>query len=157
MVGAGSEDVVQLPAAGDAELAVGAGQVGFHGLDGDEQALGDLAVAVAVEGKQGDATLGRGEGVDTGDRGPARPDADGVQFGAGALGQRPGVHAVGEREAVAQRLSALLALPGAPQGRSQVHQSDSVLERGRGLPQYACRLGQQGNVGTGTGDQSGDA
>src|SRR5438132_13716670 len=61
------EYVVQLPAAGDAELAVGPAQVGFDRLRGDEDCLCDGGVVVAVQGQEGDALFGGGEGVDAGD------------------------------------------------------------------------------------------
>lgn len=45
------------------ELAVGPGEVGFDGLLGDEQGLGDLGVGETVRGHLGDPALARGKAL----------------------------------------------------------------------------------------------
>jgi hypothetical protein len=71
-----------LVAAGDAELRVGAVQVGSDGARREEQAVGDLAVGEAVAGEYDDLPLLRsesGERVRRGGLGRGR-DAAGAQF-----------------------------------------------------------------------------
>ena len=79
----------------DAELLIGAGQMSFHGLDGDKQRLGQLAVGQSRGGQLGDPALGRGKRARAGDRRPARPQSERAQFMAGRPDQPGGAHPVG--------------------------------------------------------------
>ena len=64
---------------GHAELAVDAGEVGFHGPGAQEQRGGDLPVGLAGRGQDGDALLGRGQ---LERRRRAKPDAGQLRAGA---------------------------------------------------------------------------
>jgi len=84
------------------QLAEGAGEVGFDGLLGDEQALGDLPVGLAGRGQVGDAQLARGEGVAAAGGGSAGARAGREQLGERAVLQRAGAALMGQRQALLQ-------------------------------------------------------
>ena len=76
--------------------------MGLDGALGDEEPLGDLAVAPPLRGERGDAVLGRGERVDAREGGPARPGT-GAELVTGAAREQPHPAAACEVERLAQR------------------------------------------------------
>src|SRR5688500_10965889 len=93
----------------DAKLAVGAPEGRLDGGDGDEQLLGDLAVAAALHGKRRDAALARGQCVAARDGVPARSGAGRAQLvrRARGEGERPAARRAVHRGE--QRLACLAA------------------------------------------------
>jgi hypothetical protein len=85
-------------------------EVGLDGSPGDEEALCDLAVGLALSGEPGDAELAGGEGLDTGEDGSARTAVGGEKLFAGAPYERGGSCAVGELEAVPESVARLFSL-----------------------------------------------
>ena len=149
-------------AGGDVELLVGVGEVGFDGAPGDVELLRDLPVAAPLRRERGDAVFGGGEGVDAGERVPARPGAGGVELAAGAAGEQAHPAAVGELERMAQRPARVGAAIDAPQCGAELDQDAGVLEPpgrasdqvGRGLEQVDTLAGDGGAC---EGAQSGRA
>src|SRR5215471_20690142 len=72
--------VGELGAGFDLELAVDAAEVYFHGLDRDEEGLGDLLVGHAFGGHPGDPAFARRQRLDAGQRQFAWSRARGGQF-----------------------------------------------------------------------------
>ena len=62
-----------------------------------------------VARQDGDAVLRRGERLDAGERGAARPGAGALQLVAGTAGEQPHAAAVGELERPAQGLAGVVA------------------------------------------------
>jgi hypothetical protein len=80
----------------DVQLAECVGEVGFDGLLGDEQPLGDLAVGLPGSGQIGDAQFAGGEGVAAAGRGAPGAGAGGEQFSQRAVLQGAGAALVGQ-------------------------------------------------------------
>ena len=92
------EHAVELLAAGDAELAVGAGEVAFDGLDRHVQLLGDLTIRASVAGQPDDAQLARRQRLDADAPVAARTRTGDAQLFAGAGRERLGAAARGAVE-----------------------------------------------------------
>jgi hypothetical protein len=83
----GGEPGRELAPRGDVEFLVGVCQVGFDGADADDEGVGDLLVADALDGQGGDAAFGRGQGVASAAQDPALIGAGGGELGAGPGGE----------------------------------------------------------------------
>src|SRR5207237_8765601 len=97
----------QLVARCHVELAIYVAQVPLDCVLGQEQRLGDAAVAVAARGQLRDPPLARGEGIDAGHRRPAGPRAAGQQLLAGPLLECSRPALVSEVQRAAQRLATI--------------------------------------------------
>ena len=96
----GIEHAVELLAGGDAELAVGAGEVAFDRLDRHVQLLGDLTVRASRSGQLDDAQLARRQRLDADAPVAARTRTSDTQLLAGTGRQGPGAAARGAVEAL---------------------------------------------------------
>src|SRR5262249_60717433 len=106
---------VELGAAGDAELPVGAGEVALDGLDRQVELLGDLTVRAPVLGQTDDAQLARCQRLDADAPVAARTRTGDAQLFAGAGHERAGAPARRPVETSCQHPACLRPLAGAPQ------------------------------------------
>ena len=96
----------------DVELHVTLGQVALDGSQGDEQRLGDLAVAEAVGSEPSDSTLAGRQRVKAAAGSLAGPRAA-RESSSRAVGPCRGAASVSEVERFAQRFTRLAAISGA--------------------------------------------
>ena len=82
-------------------------EVHLDGLDGDEQGLGDIAVAHGGGGHGGDAVLGRGQGVHSAYPGPADAGAGGHQLLGGTVAEGGGAGLAGDGQGGLKRRGVL--------------------------------------------------
>jgi hypothetical protein len=90
-------------------------QVGFDGLGGDEQGLGDLAILQPAGGHCGHAALAWGERFAPDPDNSAGAGAGGGELDPGSLAQRCGATRLGEPESAPERLACVGAMTGATQ------------------------------------------
>ena len=133
----------QLRAAGHVELAVGAGQVHLDRPAGEEQGLGDLAVAQPLGRHRRDAALLRRERVDAADGGAARARSGRSQLVHRPIGLDHRPAPVREVEPFAQRLAGVAAMAAAPQRGAQVDQRPGVRHPQLGAGEDVDRLARQ--------------
>ena len=145
----------QLRAAADVELAVRVAEVPLDGLDGDEQGVGDLPVALAGGGELGDAALAGSEPVGGMVAGAgARPPASRSSSRA-LLGEGAGPDGLGERERLTQRVARLRGPPGAADRRAEIDQRAGLLDPDAGRGEQLDGRAQQLDRGFAAREQPG--
>jgi hypothetical protein len=134
------ERLGQLGAGADLQLAVDAAEVDLHGLDRDEQGLGEFLVAHALGRHAGDPALAGGQRVHPSQDQPAGPGARRRQLLLGPPDQPGRAGPVGQLQPLAKRRLGLPALVGAAQRGAEVNQRPRLLELSLGSLEYRDRL-----------------
>ena len=101
---------------------------------GDEEGLGNLAVAEALAGELGDPALAGCQRVEPSENDPARARTGGAEFGLGIFGEGSGAGVVRGVECLAQQLSSF----GAPIAPAE--KGAEVGKRARSLQPSVCTL-----------------
>jgi hypothetical protein len=133
----------QLAASVHVELLVGVGQMRFDGLCADEKRPGDLRGAMSFRG-HGDDPGGRwGESVTAAKGGSAGSRSRGQQFLAAQSGENRCAAAVGEVEALTQRLAAVRAVSGTAERGAVVDEGAGVFKACVGMFEVGDRRLEQ--------------
>ena len=125
------ERVGQFPSRGDLQLAIDAPEVHLDGLAGQEQPLGDLAVAPACGGRISDAALGGSKRIRTRESLAPRAGSGDVQFLAGVVRELHGTQAPGEHQRFGERRSCRTASAGVPEGPADGELGPAELSQAR--------------------------
>src|ERR687895_1744947 len=134
---------LQVPARGDAELAVRAGQVHLDRLHRNEERLCYLLVAHPFGGHPRDAALACCQCVDARSDELARASAHGGELLLGLAYERSRAGSVRELEPLADELARLCAPVASPECRAEFDERARVFEPGRRLREHVDRLAQE--------------
>ena len=139
------------------QLAEDAREVTLDRACGDEERLGDLAVATTLAGKLGYTALAGRQRVEPRQHDPARARPGSTELGLGVLGEGPGTSAVGGVEGLAEELARFGAAIATPKHGAEVGKGTCSLQRGvTALERLDC-LTEQGRSTVAAGHDAGGA
>src|SRR5271165_1203689 len=126
---------IEFGARGDAELAIGTGEVAFDRLDRKVQFLRDLAIRAAVASQRDNAHFARRQRLDSNGPIAARASAGDLQFLSGACRQWPGTAPRGSIQALGQGSARLARASRTAQSPTPFDQRPRPFQRRRGVAQ----------------------
>jgi hypothetical protein len=146
---------VKLGARVELQLAEDAREVTLDRACGDEEALGDLAVAVTLAGELGYTALAGCQRVEPRENEPTRARAGRPELGLGVFGERSGASAVGGVQCLAEQLPRFGAAVAAPEQGAEICEGARSLQAGVAALERLDGLAKQGRSTVTAGHDAG--